>query len=78
MSHVGVQFVVAKVAIAAELAERMDATLDLILRYALLLSALRRGKVGDVLGERVQRVFVREDLLVGDAQVASFVDSDYR
>ena len=48
----------------------MDTTLNLIFRYTLLLSTLRRGKVRYVLGERVQRVFMREDFLVGDAQVA--------
>ena len=55
----------------------MDTTLNLILRHTLLLSTLRRGKMGDVLGERVQRVFMREDFLVGDTQVAFVVDSDY-
>jgi len=48
----------------------MDTTLNLIFRHTLLLSALRRWKMGDVLWERVQRVFMREDFLVGDAQVA--------
>ena len=48
----------------------MDATLNLIFRHTLLLSTLHRGKMGDVLGERVQRVFMREDFLVGDTQFA--------
>jgi len=58
VSHVGVQFVVAKEAVTAELAEWMDTALNLFFRHAFLLSALRGGKVSEVLGLRVQRVFV--------------------
>ncbi len=54
----GVQFVVAKEAVTAELAEWMDTALNLFFQHALLLSALCGGKVSEVLGLRVQRVFV--------------------
>jgi len=58
MSHVGVQLVVTKVTVTAELAERMDTTFDLIFWHALLWSTLRGGQMSEVLGWRVQRVFM--------------------
>jgi hypothetical protein len=51
----------------AELAERMDTTFYLIFGHALLLSALYRGKVSEVLWGCIQCMFVGKDLLVADA-----------
>jgi hypothetical protein len=48
-----VKFIVTEKAFAAELADRMYATLDLILGRTLLLSALYRGKMGGELRRRV-------------------------
>jgi hypothetical protein len=69
MSHMVIQFFVAKEAFMAELAEGMYTTLDLLFWHALLWSTLGRGKMCEVLGGRVQRMFVWEDFLVVDTQV---------
>jgi hypothetical protein len=53
-----IQFVITKETFTAKVAEWMYATFHLIFWHALLLSALRRGKVGEILGRRVQGVFV--------------------
>jgi hypothetical protein len=64
-----VQFFVAEVAFMTELAEGMYTTLNLLFWHALLLSTLDGGKMSEVLGRRVQRMFVWEDFLVADAEV---------
>ena len=64
-----VQFFVAEVAFTTELAEGMYTALNLFFWHALLLSTLGGGKMGEVLGGRVQRMFVWEDFLVADAEV---------
>ncbi len=69
MSHVIVQIFVAKEAFMAELAERMYTALNLFFQHNFLLSTLGGGEMGEVLGGRVQRMFVWEDLFVVDAQV---------
>jgi hypothetical protein len=56
--HVGIQFVIAKEAVMAELAEWIDTTLNLFFQHALLLSVLCRGKVNKVLGLHIQHIFV--------------------
>jgi hypothetical protein len=58
MSHVVVQFFVAKEAFMAELAEGMYTTLNLFIRHSFLWSTLGRGKMNEVLGRRVQHMFV--------------------
>lgn len=67
MSHVVVQFFVAEEAFMTELAEGMYTTLDLFFWYSLLLSTLGGGKMSEVLGGCVQRMFMWEDFLVADA-----------
>lgn len=69
MSHVIVQFFVTEQAFMAELAEGMYTTLNLFFWPALLLSTLGGGKMDEVLGGRVQRMFVWEDFLVAYAKV---------
>jgi hypothetical protein len=73
MSHVIVQFFVAEQAFMTELAEGMYTTFNLFFWPAFLLSTLGRGKMNEVLGGRVQRMLVWEDLLVAYAEVT--VDS---
>lgn len=60
MSHVRVQFVVAKEAVTTKLAEWVYTALDLVSRHAqaLLLSTLGGGKMGEVLWRCVQCMFV--------------------
>jgi hypothetical protein len=67
MSHVIVQFFVAEEAFMTELAKGMYTTLNLFFWHSLLLSTLRGGKMCEVLGGCVQRMFVWEDLLVVNA-----------
>jgi hypothetical protein len=69
MSHVIVQFFVAEEAFMTELAEGMYTTLNLFFWHTLLLSTLGGGKMYEVLGGRVQRMFVWEYFLVADAEV---------
>lgn len=58
MSHVIVQFFIAEEAFMTELAEGMYTTLNLFFRHAFLLSTLGGGKMNEVLGRRIQRMFV--------------------
>jgi hypothetical protein len=58
MSHVVVQLFISKEAFMAELAEGVYTTLNLFFRRALLWSTLGRWKMCEVLGGRVQRMFV--------------------
>ena len=58
MSHVVVQFFVAKKAFVAELADGMCTTLNLFFRHSFLWATLGRGKMNEVLGRRVQHMFV--------------------
>lgn len=80
LAHMRKQLVVPEEALPAELAQRVHAALDLV--FALPFTLVFRGGFVALVGEhggqvqredvgRVERVLVREDLFVPDAEVAA-------
>lgn len=68
-AHVGIYLVVAKVTLAAELAERVHTAFHAVLQCSLARAPARGWQMRRELAWRVQRVLVREDLLVPDTEI---------